>query len=194
MQLYDTDKSKALEIADTTLEGKLSVRDLRTIKEKILNGRVPPRVTSRVEGRRRTAEFSEMAKRHLSQPNFMPGLEPITDTNLYDGMSPLTPDFLMYETATGRLIAAEIKVHSSSAASSVGHLAGQLISRVAVLRLRYDDAFLVMPTESESLATETMSMWQRWATKPEAKNSDLRVLLLGEGTQKYITTTSKRLE
>lgn len=188
IKLFEVDKSTALEVADQSLEGKLGVRELRTIRDKSLSSRTVPKVTSRIEGSRRAAEFAELADRRLREQNLIPELHVTegAETRPPNGPVPLIPDLVMLERSTGKIVAVEFKAPTDTAARSVGYVAGQLISRIAALRLRYDDAVLVMPKEAESIARETVQLWRQWVCQPHATAHGISILLLDENTQTWI--------
>lgn len=191
MQIFEMDRPAAVEIAESCMGGQMGVRELKSLREEILDARVQPAITSRVEGSRRAGQFAELAERRLYEEGLIPGLEPVPDTNPPSAPRALTPDFLMVDKSTGGIIAMEIKAPSETAARSLAYVAGQLVSRVAILRLRYSDAILVLPSEAETIANEAIRLWDQWVTKKEAVQKGLSILLIDNRSHKIIK--SKRL-
>ena len=68
------------------------------------------------------------------------------------------------------------------------HVAGELISRIAVLRLHYDDAVLVMPSEAFALAQTTVDLWRIWANISPPQSCKIDILLVSRDSHRLISS------
>jgi hypothetical protein len=191
MQLFEVNRPAALEIAELFLGGQYGVRELKSMRDELQGARPSPAVTSRAEGSRRASQFAQLAEKRLHEAELIPGLEPVENSGPPTAPRALMPDFLMVEKSTGCIVAMEIKAPSDTAARSLSYVAGQLVSRVAALRLRYADAVLVLPSEAETIANETIQLWDSWITKKEPVQQGLSILLLDEKTHRLIKSKRK---
>lgn len=182
----------ALEIAPSCLGGEMTVGALRQRLADLYTKASEIQQSVRWTGSRRLSEFHNIAARRIQTEDLLPFSDRIREFSAAERRTPLAPDLVAREIGTGREIAIEIKAPRDTAARSTMHTAGELISRIAVLRLHYDDAILVMPLEAFALAEVTVDLWRTWVRFSRPQSCKIDILLVSREAHRLLSSHPER--
>ena len=177
IKLHQIAPKAADQVADACLSGELTVAQLRA---KVEEGREKPEIAyvrPRQDASRWTADFEALVLERLEQGRLLPDFDQIDKIEVLKSKEPLVPDFLVHSGRAKRITAVEVKAPRNTAARSVSTVATELVSRLAVLSLRYENVVLVLPKEAAEIAAEAMELWEKW-TKEELRQGNPRIVLL----------------
>jgi hypothetical protein len=189
MKLHQFSPELAAQNADRCLAGEITVADLRSTLARV---RAEPEVGRLADGRAATmrwlANFTQMALRRVKDEALLPNASDIEAFQLPDQRAPMAPDLIAYYRNEHKVVAVEVKAPRDASPQSISNVAHELISRVAVLRLHFDDALLVLPEEADGIATKTVELWEGWVRKTKRRSSSIDMLLLGEKTHRWVSS------
>ena len=130
-----------------------------------------------------------MALHRVRREALLPNASDIERFEFPDQRVPMAPDLIVTYRDENKLVAVEVKAPRDTSPRSVSNIATDLISRVAVLRLQFDDAFVILPEDAEGIAAKTVELWEGWVEKNASSHSaGINVLLLGEKTHRWISS------
>jgi hypothetical protein len=189
MKLHQLSPEHAAQDADRCLAGEVTVADLRA---KLARIRFEPEFVQLPEGRvatmRRVVSFTRMALHRVRSEALLPNASDIERFEFPDQRVPMAPDLIVSYRHENRLVAVEVKAPRDTSPRSVSNIATELISRVAVLRLQFDDALVILPEDAEGIATKTVELWEGWVRKIKHRSSSIDMLLLGEKTHRWVSS------
>jgi hypothetical protein len=188
MKLHQLSPELAAQAADRCLAGDITVADLRA---RLVRIRAAPEMriaAARASSSRWLADFAQMALLRVQREALLPNASDIEGFQLPDHRVPMAPDLIVHYRAEDKLVAVEVKAPRDTSARSVSSVATDLISRVAVLRLHFDDAMLILPEEAEGIATKAVELWEGWVKKTRHRSPSIDMLLLGEKTHRWVSS------
>ena len=186
MKIHQLQPDAANRLAPRCLSGDIKVAQLHQELFRLLDAGKPVHA-GRQASSRWIAEFRALAIGRIETEPILPDAMLISEVLLITQRSALIPDLAVRYKDSNRLIAVDIKAPRETSARSVTNVAAGLISRVATLRLHYDDAVLVLPVEAAHIATATISLWREWVKVHEPRWCRINILLLGQSSHQLLS-------
>lgn len=178
-KIYAVSRSEADTLAARCLSGEIGVAELRERFESLQSqhaGTAPP---VRKTSSQRAAAFADVASGLiLSGEVKLPTELEVVQIMRPDRREPMAPDLIAYGKAPGQVIAVEIKSPSDRSARSPFQTATELMERMALLKLHFFDAVLVLPKEASEVAQLAQERWDAWVKNLPSKSCRMSVLLV----------------
>jgi hypothetical protein len=186
VKLHELSPEHARACATSCLAGDITVVRMRGLLKEVRLELSERTGTNHSSSNAQYAEFTKMAVARIErEPGLLSKLDlEINKLETVESRMALMPKMIAH--CNRRRVALEIRAPQDSAARSVGNVAATLVSRIAVLRLRFDDVVLVMPDSSEHIALATKAMLSAWAHESKESLRTVDILLLGKEEQRWI--------
>lgn len=176
IQLHALSAEQARLEAAACFDGSTSVRALRSrvgqLREELARHQKAPSRSSN----QRYADFTRHALELLQRKPQLLGLGAIDSMEASEVRSALMPKLVAH--CKMGLAAIDIRAPDVTAARSFSAAAASYASRVAVLRLRFDQVVIVMPAKAQLYAEETLKLLHGWAKAPAQVLSNVNFLMV----------------
>jgi hypothetical protein len=185
MKLHELYPAEAAQVADKCFAGHFTVDEMRVLLTKVRQSDETQESARNESGSFRYADFTRLALDRLkSEPALLQKLE-VNRLEMAETRLTLMPKVIAH--CARKRIAVEIRAPQDDTTRSTANIASALVSRIAVLRLRFDDVVLVMPTSAEKVARETMKLLHEWTQDARESVRTVDVLMLDEKSQQWLT-------
>lgn len=178
IKLHELSPELAREVASGCFGGTLNGD---AIRERVRSARPERAETGEAHARAvsaRSASFQRAVLERLAVDASILRLPDLDRVSFNEGREPMMPKAVAH--TRRRNIAIEIKSPADDGARSLSNVAASLVARIALLRMRFDDAILVMPVGSEAIAAKVSELLKGWSQDSRLFERTVDVLVLDE--------------
>ncbi|WP_156055420.1 hypothetical protein [Thiomonas sp. OC7] len=176
IQLHALSIEQARLEAPDCFHGITSVRTLRSRVGHLREELARHQKASSRSSNQRYADFTRSAFELLHRNPHLLGLGPIKSLEISDVRSTLMPKLVAH--CKKGPAAIDVRAPDVTAARSLSAAAASYASRIAVLRLRFDQVVIVMPGKAQLYAEETLKLLHGWAKAPAQVLSNVNFLMV----------------
>lgn len=178
-KIHGISKSEADTLAPRVLNGEIGVVELRQRVDRIQREAAGEPGLARKRGNQRAAAFEEIASELiLSGAVKLPVALEVVKIMRPERREPMAPDLIAFGKEPGQVIAIEIKAPSDRSSRSPFHMATELMERMALLKLHFSDAVLVLPKEASEVALLAQNRWEVWVKNLPPESRKMHILFV----------------
>ena len=166
-------------LAPRCLSGQIGVEELRKRLELVRSQPSAFKSLARKHASQRASAFDDLASKLIESGAVRLPLEfEVIQFMRPKGRDPMAPDLIAFGKEPGQVIAIEIRSPNDRSARSPFQTATELMERLALLKLHFFDAVLVMPKQAAEVAQLAQDRWSAWVKNLPSHSCKMSILLL----------------